>query len=334
VRTYDSSYVSLMLREARRRDVDLSEVLSDGGVDIDQLEGAAPPLIPTATVNAAWEHFAKGTGDEIIGVRVAERGEFDRGAVELLRHSCGNASTLRSAFSQVARFARMVNDDMEVVLSGIDGGAAVTRVNLDDEQPNRYAVQFALRAYLRWGRAFTGADFSPRSVHFVQPEPSRPGDMARAFGTVVHFEAQADELIVDDEQLDLPVVGADPTLRYLLDGYGEKILDTVTDAGEVSRVRRDIYENLASDASLAAIADRLELSERTLQRRLSDAGTSHQTLLEAVRRQLAEGYLQSRELAITEIGYMLGYGEVSSFARAFRRWFSVSPAEFREKQRR
>jgi AraC-like DNA-binding protein len=78
------------------------------------------------------------------------------------------------------------------------------------------------------------------------------------------------------------------------------------------------------------VAKRLAMSERTLQRRLAEAGTSYVDLLSEVRSDLAKDYLKSSRTSLTEIAWLLGFSEQSAFSRAFKRWTGSSPAQYRK----
>ena len=71
------------------------------------------------------------------------------------------------------------------------------------------------------------------------------------------------------------------------------------------------------------------MSGRTLQRKLHDHGTSHQELLDQMRKDLAMRYLREPEMAICEVAYLLGFSESSALHRAFKRWTGMTPSEFR-----
>lgn len=77
------------------------------------------------------------------------------------------------------------------------------------------------------------------------------------------------------------------------------------------------------------MAQALLLSQRTLQRRLQEEGTSYQQLLDDTRRELAEQYLGQVDLTLLEVAYLLGFADPSNFFRAFRRWFGETPGEYR-----
>jgi AraC-like DNA-binding protein len=79
------------------------------------------------------------------------------------------------------------------------------------------------------------------------------------------------------------------------------------------------------------IAARLHMSARTLHRRLVDEGTSFRKVLTRVRREIAERHLRERRLAISEIGFLLGFSEPSAFHRAFKRWTGRPPHAYRQR---
>ncbi len=68
---------------------------------------------------------------------------------------------------------------------------------------------------------------------------------------------------------------------------------------------------------------------RTLQRKLNDAGTTFNAVVEDTRRELAQRYLKQPDLAISEIAYLLGFSETGNFSRAFKRWAGASPSDYR-----
>ena len=75
------------------------------------------------------------------------------------------------------------------------------------------------------------------------------------------------------------------------------------------------------------------MSPRTLHRRLEDEGTSFRQVLGEVRRELAARHLSERQLAISEIAFLLGFSEPSAFHRAFKRWTGHAPLTYREMAR-
>ena len=81
----------------------------------------------------------------------------------------------------------------------------------------------------------------------------------------------------------------------------------------------------------ADIARLLSVSERTLQRQLQREGATFQQLLDITRQELAESYLRQPDVSLAEASYMLGFAEQSNFTRASKRWFNLSPGQYRAK---
>jgi len=99
----------------------------------------------------------------------------------------------------------------------------------------------------------------------------------------------------------------------------------------ISQVREKLAKQLrGGNPSVETVAMALNMTSRTLQRKLKDANTSHKILLEDMRKKLAKHYLENKNLGVSEVAYLLGYSEPSVFHRAFKRWFDRTPAELRE----
>ncbi len=99
----------------------------------------------------------------------------------------------------------------------------------------------------------------------------------------------------------------------------------------VERLRRALLEMLRSQqVGIEPVSKRLNMSARTLQRKLKDKGTTYQNELDHIRRELAESYLGHSHLTLSEIAFLLGYQEQSSFNYAFREWLGVSPGAYRQ----
>ena len=95
-------------------------------------------------------------------------------------------------------------------------------------------------------------------------------------------------------------------------------------------MKNEIVDELPSGLpSDELIAKAVSMSTRSLRRRLSAEGTTYSQLLDAVRRELAERYIADTSRSLGEISYLLGFSELSSFSRAFKRWTGKIPGEYR-----
>jgi len=101
------------------------------------------------------------------------------------------------------------------------------------------------------------------------------------------------------------------------------------DVDFATQLRWLLKGHLGDNLNLNSLADLLCVSERSLQRRLTESGTSFRQLQEETRFSLARHLLQATNTSVTEIGFELGYTEPANFSRAFQRWAGVSPRQYR-----
>jgi AraC-like DNA-binding protein len=130
----------------------------------------------------------------------------------------------------------------------------------------------------------------------------------------------------------LPMRRRDPVLQGVLERHAAEVLARLPQRTDVvSELRRTLATRIArGDVRLATVARALGSSVRTLQRRLEEAGSSYQEVLEQARCDAAERHLGETALSIAEISWLVGYSEPSAFQRAFKRWRGQSPRSFRD----
>src|SRR5205807_7408292 len=136
------------------------------------------------------------------------------------------------------------------------------------------------------------------------------------------------------EDWQLPLHRRDPLLRNWLERKAEQILARQSgQEGVAMDVRRLLaVPGSGSGTSIEAAARRLAMSPRTLQRRLSEEGTSFDSLREEMRKQTAETFLADRTLSVGEVAFLLGFSEPGAFHRAFKRWHNTTPDAFRKQR--
>ncbi len=134
--------------------------------------------------------------------------------------------------------------------------------------------------------------------------------------------------------MDVPLLTADDNLQRTLSVICENTLAQMpqTPNSMARLVERQITARLAAGtAQQDAIAAELGMSARTLARRLTKEGTRFAAVVANLRKALARDYLLNSTLPLTEIAYLLGYSDASTFSTAFRRWYGQPPSDFRER---
>jgi AraC-like DNA-binding protein len=286
--------------------------------------------IPYSQIVELYERAARLTGDDAFGLHLSERTSAK--VFDLLGYVLLNSPTLGEAIGRIVRYHSIWTDGAGYDLEVKDNHARLGYhyVNLDAEL-SRHDCEMTLAITLRFARLATGVDWTPLEVNFRHATPADTSEHGRIFRCPVHFTRPANEIIFDPSLLNLPIVGADAALCAVLDRHAEELLTKVPRRGGFAdEVRALLFEALnGGDASLEAVSQHLGTSPRTLQRKLKEEGTTHQDLLDEIRRDLSKRYLVEPQMAICEVAYLLGFSEPSAFHRAFRRWTGITPREYR-----
>jgi len=288
--------------------------------------------IPFDAIVSLYEKAALLTGDDAFGLHVGEN--VDPKAFDVLGYSVINSPTFGAGLDRMVRYNSLWTNgsSFAVEVSGPN-----TRIVYTYEEPatieHRHDAEMTFAAIVTLGRKITDADWSPFSVAFEHQQPADTTEHSRIFRCKLTFGAQANEFIFDSRTLSLPLVKADPSLCAVLDRHAKELLTTYPREDTLpDRIRTLIRDELnGGDASLDRLATKLGMSGRTLQRKLREHGTSHQELLDEMRRALAMRYLREPEMAICEVAYLLGFSESSALHRAFKRWTGMTPSEFRRR---
>ena len=97
------------------------------------------------------------------------------------------------------------------------------------------------------------------------------------------------------------------------------------------RVQRELARQLkGEEPTITTVARSLAVSVRSLQARLREEGTSYQTLLDEVRKELAQQHLKSGRHTVADVAYLLGFSEPSAFSRSFKKWTGLAPQLYRQ----
>lgn len=193
----------------------------------------------------------------------------------------------------------------------------------------RAALERSMSALLRWTAEMTGAPVVPTACEFAFARPAYAERYREVFGANIRFDAPGNSILLPREFLHRPIHSANAYLKQILE---ERALQTfqqlaVTNA-LTGKVRQHIQSDLHRGLRIDDICASLHVTRPTLYRRLKREGTSFTELVESVRKDLAYKQIQ-QGLPVAAVSDGLGFKDVSTFHRAFRRWFNQSPGECR-----
>lgn len=173
-----------------------------------------------------------------------------------------------------------------------------------------------------------------RAVQFCHSPPDDPALIERyveMFCCPVYFDQPQNRIIIPASIMDLPLTGADPQLHEALKVHALKVLDERNRTNTFAdHVRSQLHQLLhRGDASRENLAAALNMSGRTLHRKLGDVGTSYRDLLDELRLERARTLLRNSTLSVQQVAEQIGFDEHNSFTRWFRQMTGIAPSEFR-----
>jgi AraC-like DNA-binding protein len=269
-----------------------------------------------------------------LGLRLAIMGDPRRHG--LLDYLAATSPTLGAAWSQICRYLGLWNEGLAIrqTLGPTDVALELRPTATapgDEAEGMRQLLGLATTTLILAGHRYAGQPVPPRCVEFACDRPAHPEQWATALGAPVNFAVPLTRIVYPSLTTEIISAASDTRLAPILGRHADDLLARLGERSSLSGKVRDaiVAELRRGEVQLAAIAMAMGVSERTLQRRLRDEGTSFEALLDETRFELASSYLRDPAIGISEIAWLVGYTEISAFYRAFGRWTGTTPGTYR-----
>lgn len=323
-------YMLPVLEAAEARGVSVRDLARAAGMAEEALS-PLPESIPASDYVRLLDAGARLANDPHFGLHAGEcvkLGTYNVYGMILL--SCRDFG---QALQQTMRFEGLAHELGKTSLH-LDGAMAEYRWHGRVPAASRHLVECVFAGIQIVATWLAGRTLPPIHITFAHEAPADTSEHKRIFGEHVGFGGDGNSARFDAALLSWPVRNGDVSLYPVLLQYAEQRLQEKIRAQQegdvVAQVREAIIRNLAKDTvRLPLIADELNITQRTLQRKLKEAGFTFQHLLDKTRHALAEDYLRQEKLSLAEIAFLLGYQEQSSFCHAFKEWTGVNPGAYR-----
>lgn len=309
--------------------IDPGQVTSRAGLAVVDIEDHRCRLDARAQVRML-ELAAEELHDDCFGFHLAR--DFPLGKIGLLYYVVASTGRLDDALRNAERYLAINNEGVRLRVS-LERTLSISLEYMNiDRHSDRHHIEFWLVTLVRICRTVTGSRLAPMLIKLKHFRRETPPDVRSHLGCTIDFGADSDQIVFPGLIGSLPVVGADGYLNKLLLQYADEALSNR--ASRRSSIRSHVEDQLAhllphGKANMAEIAARLGMSRRSLARALSAEGIDFSKVLEELREALAKRYLREKGLSVSEIAWLLGYHEISSFTHAFGRWTGQTPKAFR-----
>lgn len=342
VRSWDfprgTAGVAVMAEFAAEHGVSAARLLAGTGLDeraLAEPDRQIPARTELAVVRALLAAFGTESG---LGMAVGQR--YRVSTFGIFGYACVTSPNLREAISLALRYYRLGFAFCTPIVE-FRPGEVVARIDheLIPVDVRGFLVERDVVAIHRVMSDLLGERLDLARAEFAYPEPPYAAAMAELFGVTPRFDSEHTLFAIDPQVLDRPLPQANqPTWQVCVAQCHEMIRRRTARTGIAAEVRERLLPGsgatgVGSPPTLETIARELNMSARTLRRRLDEAGTSYRALLDEVRLALAEEMLTAAPLSMDDIAIRLGYAEATPFIHAFKRWTGHTPAAYRRAHR-
>ncbi len=330
---FNGRFVLNVAAFARKQGADYAALITLSGQE-ESVLSQPDYMVDRLTYNRVIEAAIAMTDDAYLGLHMGEGlGLAAAGLIGQITQTC---ATVLQALEYCCTFANLGCSELPMKLVPFGEHYKIRlRENplweKESPQAYRHTAEGVLAFTLRECRDLTREEVPAYAIHLPWEAPTDLTEYQRVFGTTVQFGQSEFAIVLHRSQVESPVITADYELLRLLVTHAEERSTRLRKAQGFADIVRQSMIQLIEPAfpSIEQVAKHLNMSLRTLQRRLQEEGVSYKRLQEEVRKGFALGYLRNPELSIGEIAYLLGYRETSAFSRACKRWLGQSPQQWR-----
>ncbi|MDO9235423.1 MAG: AraC family transcriptional regulator [Aquabacterium sp.] len=322
---YASTYVRLLF-----------DYLASKGLDGERILGEPPPdaghrgLVRYSS--ARWQGFlekaAKALDDPLLGLHLGRTIKPEHlGVLGYVIQACRDAG---SALLRWQQFEKLVTNMANLHLH-MEGASVVLEWVTSHQSDGWLSDETVMVASVELCRKVVAESFALEEVCFLCPPPQDVSPYLDYFGCPVRFAQPEMSIRLAATHLALPMRQADEALQSFMEQQAKAMLAELPPMDDLEETVRRAIARLAREGeiSIERVAGDLNLTSRSLHRKLAKLGCNFRGLREDTRRLLAQDYLKDPRLALGEVAWLLGYSELSAFSRAFKRWTGHSPSEVR-----
>jgi len=307
--------------------ISTENVLRRAGLPADFIE-QSNSTVDIAKFFELWNALEKEAGsiESILAMGIAyARGPF---ASPVFAFSCSD--TVESGLARLAKFKPLIGP-LGINIERNEDRLTITHQSIDADHALPAIFGLLESTYIiECARNCTGEPVVPLVVTCPSAD-SQTAAFSDYFGVTVTY-AEECKVVFSDSDAKLPLLTRNDSLWSVLGPELKKQLEKQHDSSSTkSRVKEVVVATLAGGAvSSDLVAKKLYLSKRSLQRKLNEEGTTFQKVLTETRMELSEHYLSQPEISLTEISYLLGFKDQTSYFRAHQDWLGKTPLETRK----
>jgi AraC-like DNA-binding protein len=328
-----SAWVFAIVRALEDAGVDHEKLLRSIGMDPDRLLDLNHRYSQDQ-VTSLWIASVAATSDADFGLKVARH--IRPSTFHVVGYAMACSSTLKRAAERFAHSARLISDAALVEFTPVDDSFRLSvDLNTNGRQPIYQTIDTMLAGFLMLCEWIAAAPVVPLEVTFRHPQPADDRAYRDVFRCKIRYAQPGNSILFRAKDLERPVPSANEELAMILDEMTSKYLALRFSSRFSGKVREALIRQFPNgEPTKTETARLLNMTSRTLLRRLREENTTFQEVSDHLREELAYDYLVREDCNIEKIAAMLGFSSSSTFSRAFVRWTGQRPSDWRENRAR
>lgn len=302
---------------------DFKKVCEELGFDPHELNDS-DKIVPFEPAAECWNVVLHHTKDPLLGLHLGE--ELNTTIIGMLGYLMQSSSTLYESFVTVCKYWELYSTMSKLYveergdLISIHNESALLWQRQYPESA-RQSVELALSGVIKLLRTLSGRKTYPVRVEFAYESRSLP-EYERIFQAPIHFSGKGNILTFRKSDLLVPVISYDKSLfDFFNKALGQKMKSFVGNELFSDRLKQMIVNDFKGRTpSIEIAAANLNMTARSLQRKLKDEQTSYRDIVNGLRKELAQTIMQQSDFRVGEVAELLGYSDSSSFRKAYKKW--------------
>ena len=328
--TFNAKLLHPIILTAKHYRLPLADLLAQLNIN-DQNLDTPGQRYPTSTLAKLLELLSEASNNPAFAIRAAEATQ---------PRMLGNtgfamctASTFLEAYQTLSNYSALAFEGINLKLSSHEHDALIV---LESTHHNDFLTAFFVGCLCNWSRWLTGNQIPVKAIE-LSLSHSKFANLEQHLATEIQFEKPSNQIIFDQRYLNSPCVEANSDMYQLHCQYADTLLLQVPQSNTIIsqtkvQIRQLITLNEHSPTPIRReeVAKRLNMSLRTLQRKLHSSQSNFQDVYDQVRRESCLAMIADNTFNLGQISYRLGFANASALQKAFKRWMNTTPSAYKQ----
>lgn len=324
-----AAMVNLRIGVAEKLGANRFKILKEAGIDAELLESPTN-RISVAQTMAVWNAIVTQTGSYDIGLLSGLKIRLQ--SLGILGYLMMNSQTIGKAFEKLCTYQRIFASIVFQNMVYEKGEVKIISEMQEEWQDDfRYTIDFLIAANVAMIRNNTPNNVLPIEIGFAMSEPSYATSYHELFSpTPVSFDCEKTFITYRENDLKSKVIGSNHEMFQYFESILQDVVSVHDGVNEYTHTTKNfIQKKLKAELpKIEEVAKEMTVSVRSLQKHLKEEGTSFQTLLNEVRKDISIQQLKNKQLNISDVAFLTGFSELSVFSRSFKKWTGLTPSQF------